>query len=269
MLTCGVCGFRYIGQTSGAMNLRINQHRSDIGKNTTTKNIGRIEIQHFNKHGFEDVALNIIKIVPNKINRLWYENVYIGIYNAMYPYGLNVIWNNKNLIQAVKQNDKESIYNSRNNSNKRKRVGKGGRKKRENRDIDTVKKEVNILLQDFENSFSVGKIKYGKKISRSIFNYNSIKELMDKKECCCNEYKNYVDEYHGHVITGNLEIVQDQKLREIMSKGTGYRLTISNSNLNVRKQLSEDINKFILNVAIKYNLPTQAFKEYGFMSSRT
>ncbi|GFU98152.1 hypothetical protein TNCV_2294931 [Trichonephila clavipes] len=55
---------------------------------------------------------------------------------------------------------------------------------------------------------------------------------MDKKECCCNEYKNYVDEYHGHVITGNLEIVQDQKLREIMSKGTGYRLTISNSNLN-------------------------------------
>ncbi|GFW14751.1 general transcription factor II-I repeat domain-containing protein 2 [Trichonephila clavipes] len=122
MLTCGVCGFRYIGQTSGAMNLRINQHRSDIGKNTTTKNIGRIEIQHFNKHGFEDVALNIIKIVPNKINRLWYENVYIGIYNAMYPYGLNVIWNNKNLIQAVKQNDKESIYNIRNNSNKRKRV---------------------------------------------------------------------------------------------------------------------------------------------------
>ncbi|GFW78595.1 hypothetical protein TNCV_2243951 [Trichonephila clavipes] len=121
MLTCGVCGFRYIGQTSGAMNLRINQHRSDIGKNTTTKNIGRIEIQHFNKHGFEDVALNIIKIVPNKINRLWYENVYIGIYNAMYPYGLNVIWNNKNLIQAVKQNDKESIYNSRNNSNKRKK----------------------------------------------------------------------------------------------------------------------------------------------------
>ncbi|GFT94017.1 hypothetical protein TNCV_3219471 [Trichonephila clavipes] len=122
MLTCGVCGFKYIGQTSGAMNLRINQHRSDIGKNTPTKNIGRIEIQHFNKHGFEDVALNIIKIVPNKINRLWYENVYTGIYNAMYPYGLNVIWNNKNLIQAVKQNDKESIYNSRNNSNKRKRV---------------------------------------------------------------------------------------------------------------------------------------------------
>ncbi|GFV73258.1 uncharacterized protein TNCV_317781 [Trichonephila clavipes] len=56
------------------------------------------------------------------------------------------------------KNDKESIYNSRNNSNKRKRVGKGGRKKRENRDIDTVKKEVNNLLQDFENSFSVGKI---------------------------------------------------------------------------------------------------------------
>ncbi|GFX52489.1 hypothetical protein TNCV_4325051 [Trichonephila clavipes] len=160
MLTCGVCGFKYIGQTSGAMNLRIKQHRSDIGKNTSTKNIGRLEIQHFNKHGFEDVALNIIKIVPNKINRLWYENVYIGIYNAMYPYGLNVIWNNKNLIQAVKQNDKESIYNSRNNSNKRKRVGKGGRKKRENRDIDTVQKEVNNLLQDFENSFSVGKIKY-------------------------------------------------------------------------------------------------------------
>ncbi|GFV63952.1 hypothetical protein TNCV_993871 [Trichonephila clavipes] len=64
-----------------------------------------------------------------------------------------------NVRQAVKQNDKESIYNSRNNSYKTKRVGKGGRKKRENRDIDTIKKEVNNLLQDFENNFSVRKIK--------------------------------------------------------------------------------------------------------------
>ncbi|GFV16233.1 hypothetical protein TNCV_3583611, partial [Trichonephila clavipes] len=41
---------------------------------------------------------------------------------------------------------------------------------------------------------------------------------------------------------------------------------ISSSGYKVRKQLSEDIGleKFILNVAIKYNLPTQAFKEYGF-----
>ncbi|GFV86708.1 hypothetical protein TNCV_3964381 [Trichonephila clavipes] len=71
----------------------------------------------------------------------------------MYPYGLNVIWNNRNLIKAVKQNDKESIYNSRNNSNKRKRVGKGGRKKRENRDIDTVKKEVRTPSQRFSDVF--------------------------------------------------------------------------------------------------------------------
>ncbi|GFS74405.1 hypothetical protein TNCV_970091 [Trichonephila clavipes] len=131
MLTCSVCGFKYAGQTSGAMNLRINQHRFDIGKNTSTKNIARIEIQYFNKHGFEGVVLNIIKIVPNKMKRLWYKNVYIGVYNAMYPYGLNVIWNNKNLIQAVKQNDKESIYNGRNSRNKTKRFGKGGHKKRE------------------------------------------------------------------------------------------------------------------------------------------
>ncbi|GFU70331.1 hypothetical protein TNCV_2106701 [Trichonephila clavipes] len=131
MLTGGVCGFNNVGQTSGTMNLRINQHRSDIGKNTSTKNKGRIEIQHFNKHGFEGAMLNIIKIAPNKIKRLWYENVYIGVYNAMYPYGLNVIWNNKNLIQALKQNDKESKYNDRNIGNKTKRVGKGGRKKRE------------------------------------------------------------------------------------------------------------------------------------------
>ncbi|GFX92318.1 hypothetical protein TNCV_1112451 [Trichonephila clavipes] len=43
-----------------------------------------------------------------------------------------------------------------------------------------------------------------------------------------------------------------------MCKGTGYRLTILNDNVNVRKQISEDISKFILNIAIKYNLPTQA-----------
>ncbi|GFV76206.1 hypothetical protein TNCV_4672951 [Trichonephila clavipes] len=124
MLTCGICGFKYVGQTPGTMNLRTNQHRSDTIKNTSTKNTGRIEIQHFNKHGFEGVVLNIIKIFQNKIKRLWYENVYIGVYNGMNPYVLNVIWNKKNLIQAVKQNDKESVYNGRNNDNKTKELGK-------------------------------------------------------------------------------------------------------------------------------------------------
>ncbi|PRD19768.1 UNVERIFIED_CONTAM: hypothetical protein NCL1_56417 [Trichonephila clavipes] len=29
-------------------------------------------------------------------------------------------------------------------------------------------------------------------------------ELVDQKECRCNDYRKYVDEYHGHVVKGNL-----------------------------------------------------------------
>ncbi|GFT83303.1 hypothetical protein TNCV_3003761 [Trichonephila clavipes] len=75
----------------------------------------------------------------------------------MYPYGFNVIWNNKNLNQAVKQDDKDSIYNGRNHGNKTKRVGKGG--KRGNRGRETIKKELNKLLQGFEDNLSVAQIK--------------------------------------------------------------------------------------------------------------
>ena len=57
-------------------------------------------------------------------------------------------------------------------------------------------------------------------------------------------------------------MVEDKLLRDIMSKGTKHRLIISNNNFKIKNSIKKDIQNFLYNIAIKYNLPIEAFNEY-------
>ena len=67
-------------------------------------------------------------------------------------------------------------------------------------------------------------------IGQKIFNYKqtieSIKtsEWKSKKNfsCDCQESK-FVDNHHKHVVTGDLRIITNKKLRNLLSKGPTYR----------------------------------------------
>ncbi len=75
--------------------------------------------------------------------------------------------------------------------------------------------------------------KYDEPISKRLFNYNKVLrgikstgvDIFLKGSCQCQEsafqYKPF-----KHVVTGNLEIIQNIKLREIFSKGSKYRLPV-------------------------------------------
>jgi len=67
-------------------------------------------------------------------------------------------------------------------------------------------------------------------IARRIFNYKLTVTTLDCKgwitsppwECDCKESE-FCDPHHGHIMTGNLGIIKNSKLRSLLSKGPKYR----------------------------------------------
>ena len=58
------------------------------------------------------------------------------------------------------------------------------------------------------------------------------------------EYAQYVDNYHGHILTGNLAIVQSGDLRNLMAKGAKYRESPRMSYNRIEKSLYEYIDNY-------------------------
>ena len=72
--------------------------------------------------------------------------------------------------------------------------------------------------------------KYGKPVSSDVLNYNkTLRETeigsfteINSLQCDCDNSP-FKDDFHGHIITGNLEIVQDPELRQLLAFGTKFR----------------------------------------------
>ena len=73
----------------------------------------------------------------------------------------------------------------------------------------------------------------GKTIRNKILNYKKTVSSIDTNdnitygigvvECDCLQHKDFVDENHGHVLTGDLRIIANSKLRQVVSKGPNFR----------------------------------------------
>ena len=90
-----------------------------------------------------------------------------------------------------------------------------------------VKSKVPIYFQ--EQDPPLVSYKYINNISKNVFNYNQILHSFDiddysnaSASCDC-ESSAFRYEPHGHVITGNLRIVKNRKLRRLLEKGPKYR----------------------------------------------
>ena len=71
--------------------------------------------------------------------------------------------------------------------------------------------------------------KYTNNISRSVFNYNqalrniNFDDYRNASSSCDCQSSTFRYEPHGHVITGDLRIVRNRKLRRLLEKGPKYR----------------------------------------------
>jgi hypothetical protein len=67
--------------------------------------------------------------------------------------------------------------------------------------------------------------KYNMPIRNTIFNYKKTIKVIDNEQvtCPCSGYPQFCDQKSGHVVTGNLDFIRNEKLRELLSFGPSYR----------------------------------------------
>ena len=89
------------------------------------------------------------------------------------------------------------------------------------------KSVIQSILTYFQNSEPpIICYKYNKPIRNTIFNFNKLVSDIDihantPKSCNCIDSK-YVYQPAGHIVTGNLKIISDSRIRKIVSKGPKY-----------------------------------------------
>ena len=79
--------------------------------------------------------------------------------------------------------------------------------------------------------------------------------------CFCSG-SSFCDPHHGHIVTGDLRIIENSKLRKLLAKGPNYR---EKKTINYSKCIKEIDNAFNLcasNLATKYNLPISSFDSW-------
>ena len=70
----------------------------------------------------------------------------------------------------------------------------------------------------------------GKTIRNKILNYKKAVSSIDTNydiECDSQQHKDFVNENHGHVLTGDLRIITNSKLRKLVRKGPNFRDAMS------------------------------------------
>ena len=114
---------------------------------------------------------------------------------------------------------------------------------------------------DIQSAYS-----YGPTIGSTLFNYNSILHGIDKQyllndpPCDCNTaYAQFVYKPHGHVHTGNLEIVTHDGLRRIMKMGAKFRETPKCSLKKLSVMLEGVVERVVKSLACKTHLHISAF----------
>ena len=90
--------------------------------------------------------------------------------------------------------------------------------------------------------------KYNKPIRHTIFNFNKLVSDLDihantPSSCDCKDSK-FIYLSAGHVITGNLKIIPDYRIRNIVSKGPKYRFPSPIDFNRCREEIVSALNDF-------------------------
>ena len=75
----------------------------------------------------------------------------------------------------------------------------------------------------------------------------------------------FLNQDHNHIITGNLEIVTNTKLRNLISKGPNYREPVQFSCENAKEEILKGIDNCINTWSNKVGLPISAFRDWKEM----
>ena len=110
----------------------------------------------------------------------------------------------------------------------------------------------------------------GPTIQSSIFNYNKFVENLDidaflnnENNLPCNcQNSSFADSHHGHIVTGDLRIITNAKLRKLMVKGPKYREPVNINFEKAKDEIVKGINENIKQLSNKFGISGNVFGEW-------
>ena len=116
---------------------------------------------------------------------------------------------------------------------------------------EAIKVNYPVANQSFVPTYS-----YSNPILGKVLNYpktlRSNEAIPDTCEC---HDSPFMDHRLGHAVTGDLKIVEDRKLRNLLSKGSNYRECYKFSKSDVITMLTKDLDNHIKKSSEKSHLP--------------
>ena len=86
--------------------------------------------------------------------------------------------------------------------------------------------------------------------------------LVENLPSCDCENSEFCDPHHKHIVSGDLRIITNSKLRKLISKGPNYREPKMQNYRKCKESIESAITVSIESLATKYGLPVQSFFEW-------
>ena len=142
-----------------------------------------------------------------------------------------------------------------------------------NKYMDCINRNNTMKCSDISTLFPVDNDKmshptvtyqYPQTIRSSIVNYKqTIFDDADKmpRTCSCRNsvYSNYVDENAGHIFTGNLNIVENDKLRNPLRKGLNFREVPAPNKVLILKNIKSGLDSYVQKISNKMNTAVRCY----------
>ena len=109
-----------------------------------------------------------------------------------------------------------------------------------------------------------------KTIRSKIFNHKEFIKTLDTKDileninnlpCNCTTSP-FTDANYGHIATGDIHIVQNNKLRKLLCKGSKYREPVSVNFSNCKTEMKNSLTKFSSGWCYKKGVPVKCFSQW-------
>ena len=111
--------------------------------------------------------------------------------------------------------------------------------------------------------------RFGSTIGHKLFNFKQTvtsfddsKSLSEQFNCVSQQYPNFIEESCGHIATGNLALIPNKNLRDVVSKGPKYREPQTVDLDNLYTSIDADVKDFIKRWSTKEHIAVQCFNEW-------
>ena len=84
---------------------------------------------------------------------------------------------------------------------------------------------------------------------------------MNNLPCNC-KTSGFTDPNHGHIVTGDIRIVQNNKLRKLLCNGSKYREPVSINFSTCKTEIKNSLTKFTSDSCNKKGVPVKSFTQW-------